>query len=180
MTTYISILRGINVGGKKPVKMVALKTLYEHLNFKNVRTYIQSGNVIFDDEETGLRRLEDKIKTEIERTFGFDVPVIILTKDTLQQIIDQNPFARDPNKETSYLHVTFFSDKPKDFDESLFESKKQEGEEMHFAPNAVYLYLPKGYSKTKLNNKFFESKLKVNATTRNWKTAKEILNVAYK
>ncbi|MGV8964110.1 MAG: DUF1697 domain-containing protein [Candidatus Saccharimonadaceae bacterium] len=178
MTTYISILRGINVGGKKLIKMNALITLYEQLNFNNVRTYIQSGNVIFTYSETDVKELEGKIANEIAKVYGFNVPVIVLTKDSLQKIIDQNPFVNDAAKDISFLHITFLDSTPHEYDLKVIEGKKEVGEELHITHSAIYLYLPYGYAKTKLNNIYFESKLKVDATTRNWKTAKELLNVA--
>ena len=178
MTTYISILRGINVGGKKLIKMDALRTMLEILNFKNIRTYVQSGNVIFSIDNTDVKELADKISKLIEKELQFVVPVIVLTKETLKEIIDQNPFAKDPDKEMSNMHVTFLADKPNEYDETIVKDKMQVGEEIHFASNAVYLYLPKGYSETKLNNNFLEKKLKVVATTRNWKTTNELLNIA--
>ena len=177
MTTYIAILRGINVGGNKLIKMDVLKSMFESLYFRNVRTYIQSGNVIFSTIQTELQVLEDLIREQIEKDFGFVVPIIVLTKESLQEIVDQNPFAKDTEKEMSFMHVTFLADKPKEYDETIIQNKIQVGEEIHFASNAVYLYLPNGYSGTKLNNNFLEKKLQVVATTRNWKTTKELLNL---
>lgn len=178
MTTYISMLRGINVSGKKLVKMDALRMMYENLSFLNVRTYVQSDNVVFIYKDTDVGELEDIIGAEIERCFGFVVPVIVLKKDVLQAIINQNPFANDLSKDELYLHVTFLSNKPKEYDKSIFEKGKQSGEEFYFTDIAVYLYLPNGYGRTKLTNSLFENKLKVMATTRNWKTTKELLKLA--
>ena len=180
MTTYISILRGINVGGNKPIKMDALKALYENMNFNNVRTYIQSGNVVFTRIETDVKEIESRIAEEIANIYGFTVPVIVFTKDTLHMIINLNPFINDPSKDISFLHVTFLASTPQKYDLTTLEAKKGVGEEMHITHNAVYLYLPNGYAATKLNNNYFESKLKVDATTRNWRTAKELLNIASK
>lgn len=178
MTTYISILRGINVGGKKLIKMDALRTMLESLNFKNIRTYVQSGNVIFTIENTDVKELAVKISNIIEKEFQFVVPVIVLTKETLKEIIDQNPFAKDTDKEMSNMYVTFLADKTNEYVEINIKDNLQVGEVIYFASNAVYLYLPNGYSETKLNNNFLEKKLKVVATTRNWKTTKELLKIA--
>lgn len=180
MTTYISILRGINVSGQKIIKMDALKNMYEGLKFKNIKTYVQSGNVIFTDNETDLKKLENKIHKQIELDFGFSVPVIVLTKEILQEIVNSNPFSKAPKNETSFLHVTFLADIPTEYDKELVENKKQIGEEIQLADRAVYLYCPNGYGKTKLNNSFLETHLKVIATTRNWKTTNELLNLATK
>lgn len=178
MTTYISILRGINVSGKNLIKMDALKKMYEGLHFKNVKTYIQSGNVIFSTQPGEEKEIADKIAKQIKKEFGFDVPVIVLTADKLREIIQQNPFIKDKQKDVAFMHVTFLADVPKEFDKKGIEEKKSAGEEMEFSDDAVYLYCPVGYGQTKLNNNFLENKLKVGATTRNWKTANVILEMA--
>ena len=178
MTTYISILRGINVSGQKLIKMDALKKMYENLKLENVRTYVQSGNVIFSSRETDLKKLENKISQQIEKDFGFLVPVIVLTAEALQYVIEHNPFAKGTTKDIAFLHVTFLADQPKEFDKKSIEDKRLEGEEIQFSKNAIYLYCPNGYGNTKLNNNFLESRLKVKATTRNWKTTNELLKIA--
>ncbi len=84
MTNYISILRGINVGGQKSIKMADLKTLYENLGFSNVKTYVQSGNVVFQTKAEKTELLEQKIHGQIKAKYGFEVPVIVMTVDKLK------------------------------------------------------------------------------------------------
>lgn len=178
MPTYISILRGINVSGKNLIKMDALKKMFENLQFKNIQTYIQSGNIIFSTQSNSVKSLETKIASQIKKDFGFDVLVIVLTAEKLRGIIQQNPFTKDKQKDISYLYVTFLTDSPNEFDIKGILEKRSAGEEIEFGKNAIYLFCPGGYGQTKLNNNFLESKLKVNATTRNWKTANELLKLA--
>jgi len=178
MIIYISMLRGINVGAHKRIKMDALKIMYEGMGFENVHTYLQSGNVIFTDEEKDSKKLEGKISSQIKNEFGFDVPIIILSKEKLQDIVEQNPLSKDHQKDESFLHFTFLADEVMDYDELKISSKKQEGEEYHISARAVYLYCPLSYSSTKLNNGFLERILKVQATTRNWKTANALLELS--
>lgn len=178
MTTYISILRGINVSGQKLIKMDVLRKSYESLGFQNVITYLQSGNVIFTGKEVDTNKLAQIISGQIEKDFGFQVPVIVLSVDKLQQIIDQNPFAKESDKDPTFLHVTFLSSIPDKYDLDTIEEKKFIGEDISVINNAVYLYCPYGYGRTKLNNNFLETKLKVTATTRNWKTTCELLRIA--
>ena len=180
MTIYISILRGINVSGQKLIKMDALRKMYESLGFHNVTTYLQSGNVIFTSNDIELCQLEQRISLQIEKDFGFDVPVIVFTFDKLKYIIENNPFTKEPDKDPASLHVTFLSSKPDNFDPKAIENKKQDGEEISFSDNAVYLYCPNGYGRTKLTNNFLEAKLKVVATTRNLKTTNELLKISQK
>jgi uncharacterized protein (DUF1697 family) len=178
METYISILRGVNVGGQAQIKMEALKKSYEKLQLSNVRTYIQSGNVIFDAAEGDTRTIESKISSQIEADFGVQVPVFVLTSESLKRIIEENPFTKDPGKDITFLHATFLAEMPKQYDRESIEDKKQGDEEIRFSEKAIYLYCPHGYGRTKLNNNFLEKKLKVGATTRNWRTTLELLRLA--
>lgn len=180
MTTYISILRGINVSGQKLIKMDVLRKSYESLGFENVATYLQSGNILFTCRETGTDALAQILSRQIEIDFGFDVPVIVLPVDKLQQIIDHNPFVKESDKDKTFLHVTFLSSIPGKYDLNAIQARKQEGEEIYITGNAVYLYCPNGYGRSKLSNNFLEAKLNVTATTRNWKTTNELLNIARK
>lgn len=178
MITYISIIRGINVSGQKLIKMAALKKMFESLNLENIQTYVQSGNVVFSSKKEDPKELEKIISSGIEAEFGFDVSVIVLNSKSLETIIEGNPFAKDPLKDNAFLHVTFLADTPLSIDEESIIVKRHVDEEIEFTSNAVYLYCPNGYGKTKLNNNFLESRLKVKATTRNWKTTNELLKLA--
>jgi uncharacterized protein (DUF1697 family) len=175
MQTFISILRGINVSGQKKILMADLKVLYENLKFKDVRTYIQSGNVIFkSNEPLSDIEFEKKIEDQIFKKYDFHVPVIIRSEDEIRKIIAANPFLKEKNIEQKKLHVTFLSNIP---DKENVESI----EKMDFSPDKfmisgkeVYLYVPNGYGETKISNTFFEKKLKVKATTRNWNTVNKL------
>lgn len=169
METYVALLRGINVGGNRRIKMEALKEMFYELDAKDVRTYIQSGNVVFLHSEIDSDQLADKISKRIKKYFGLEVPILIKTQRQWKQIVLNNPYP----KQTIHLHVTFLSELVNHtFDEELFLP-----DEFSLQGDIVYLVCPKGYSNTKLNNTFFEKKLKVVATTRNWKSINEILNL---
>ncbi|WP_118194397.1 DUF1697 domain-containing protein [Albibacterium indicum] len=178
MQTYISILRGINVSGQKLIKMDALKSMYESLGFTHVKNYVQSGNIIFSADETATKSLVEKISSQIENDFGFEVPVLVMTKNELEEIIAANPFADSPEKDPTALYVTFLAANVSDFDLDRIEEKAQKDEQIYIGSKAVYLYCPHGYGKTKLNNTFLERSLKTKATTRNWKTTKKLLELA--
>jgi len=178
MTTYISLLRGINVSGQRIIKMEDLRKTFENLGFQNIRTYVQSGNVVFTAEESEIEIIKQNISRQIEKDFGFDVPVIVLASDKLEQIINKNPFLTDSGKDLAFMHVTFLASEPSGFDITKMEEKKQSGEEIRFSGDAVFLYCPHGYGKTRLSNSFLEANLKVTATTRNWKTTKELFKIA--
>jgi uncharacterized protein (DUF1697 family) len=178
MTTYVAILRGINVGGKRMIKMDALKQLFASMGFSNIETYIQSGNVFFQCKKTSEEKLAAAIAKEIENAFAFDVPTIVKNIEALKQIITNNPFAKDKKKLAEHLHVTFLADTP--IKENIDGITKINFGDDTFAviDKAVYLYCPNSYSSSKLTNGFFENKLKVIATTRNWKTCNELVNIA--
>jgi len=178
MKTYVAILRGINVSGRNKIKMDALKSSFSSLGFEQVQTYIQSGNVVFQYQETSSGNLEELINKQILKDFGFEVPVLVLNEKELANIVKNNPFAVDENREAQFLHVTFFKEDPANVDDEEINGYVKSGEEFAISDGAVYLYCPHGYGKTKLNNNFFESQLKVSATTRNWKTTLKLLDMA--
>jgi len=171
MNIYVSILRGINVGGHNKIRMEDIKALFESLGHKEVTTYIQSGNVIFkNDKNQSVTILSQNIEKAIEDKYHFVVPVIIRSASEMQGIIALNPFLKESVIDKEKLHVTFLSDKPvSDTVKAL--------QQYHFPPDRfqvigkeVYLSCPVGYGNTKLSNTFFENKLHVRATTRNWNT----------
>jgi uncharacterized protein (DUF1697 family) len=169
MNKYISLLRGINVSGQKLIKMTELKELYESLNFTNVTTYIQSGNVVFCSIEKNVKKIQKQIEQKIEDVYNFSVPTLILTENKLKKIISSIPF--DLSKmDLSKLAVTFLDSKP---DKTLIKNLdkfKGDREEFIISEDVIYLYCPDGFGRTKLTNNLFENKLKVTATSRNWKT----------
>jgi uncharacterized protein (DUF1697 family) len=175
MATYLSILRGINVSGQKIIKMDALKALYESIGFKNITTYIQSGNLVFESKP--LKKMDEYIKHKIADEFGFEVPIIILKKEEIQSIVESNPFLKEKNIELDKLHITFLAEMPTKENLSKIAEYNYTPDVFIIKNKAVYLHCPKGYGNTKLNNTFFENKLKVTATTRNWKTSNELLKI---
>lgn len=172
---YIALLRGINVGGQKKIKMIDLKVMFESLNFKNVKTYIQSGNVSFDFGTTDTIELSNEIEKKISETFGFLVKTIIRTEEELRNIVNNNPFSKQQNIEIEKLYITFMVDIPEPSTVLLLDIKKEENEKFIIISRDIYLYCPNGYGRTKLNNTTFEKKLKTEATTRGLKTINNIL-----
>lgn len=175
MDRYISLLRGVNLGSHNKVNMLRLKQVYEDLGFKRVETFIQSGNVLFESPEKNLTKLILKIEDKIAKEFGFEVPVFIRTRVELQKLIRNNPFA---GKDPAATYVTFLSNRLKEVSIAEIEKVKGENERYYIDDREIYLYYPDGYGRTKLSNNFFEKKLKVEATTRNWKTVNALFNMA--
>lgn len=177
MNKYISILRGINVSGKRKIKMKELKDLYEKLKFENVITYIQSGNVIFDSNIKDSLKLEISIEKEILKYYGFEVPTLVRTVKYLEKVFLNNPFRDKGIEDIAKLHVTFLSVNPSSEKINKIADVKRGNDEFVIKEDVIYLYCPDGYGKTKLTNTFFEGKLKISATTRNWKTVTKLLEL---
>jgi uncharacterized protein (DUF1697 family) len=178
MATYIAMLRGINVLGRKIVKMDRLRSSLESLGFRHVTTYVASGNVIFQAAKQSPDRLAAKISEKIRREFGFSVSIVLKTPQELEKIVNNNPFPKNKQIDVSKLHVTFLSERPATNAQKALESIAAGSDRFHCAALAVYLYCPDGYGRTKLGNNTLEKKLSVGATTRNWKTVTTLLKMA--
>ena len=177
MNTYIAILRGINVSGKNMIKMPALVKTFENLGFENVKTYVQSGNVIFQSEPKSIEDLEKQIFEQIEKDFEAKIPVIVLESDSILKIQKSNPFINRKDIDLTKLHITFLSAEPDKENIVKIEPAKYMPDEFVFDSRAIYLYCPGGYGNTKLTNNFFENKLKVTATTRNLNTVSKLVEL---
>ncbi|WP_422349204.1 DUF1697 domain-containing protein [Flagellimonas sp.] len=175
MKTFIVLLRGINVGGQKKIKMADLKQCLTLAGFQDVETYIQSGNLSCRKEGLTAKDVEIEVHKAILKHFGFDVPTLALTKEELQLIIDQNPFAEEEEK--SQYFVLLKSEPEKDLVDS-FNLLHFENEAFQVNHNCVYLCCKAGYGKAKLSNNLIENKLKVQATTRNYRTMMKLLEMA--
>ncbi len=178
MQTFITLLRGINVGGKNLIKMQELKNIFADLGFIKVQTYIQSGNIIFDSALCDIFTISEMIAKAIENNFQCKIFVLTLSIAECKEILAQNPFfSYNSNYNIDKLFITFFSDKP----EQQYCTKLSEYEsEDHFllTEKCLYLHCTKNYSDTKINNQFIEKQLKIQATTRNVKTIQKIITLA--
>ena len=178
MHTYIALLRGINVSGQKKIKMAELRTQLTELGFENVQTYIQSGNILFHFPETEHEILEKKIADKISADYGFEVPVLVKKATDFQEALDRNPYLKDENNDPKRIYFTFLATAPSVEQIKVLEEKNYEPELYTIDSKNIYLYVPKGYGRTKLSNNLFEQKLKVQATTRNLKTVKKLIELA--
>ncbi|WP_299681004.1 DUF1697 domain-containing protein [uncultured Tenacibaculum sp.] len=170
MKTYIVILRGINVSGKNKLPMQELRVMLEGLEFSEVKTYIQSGNIVLKSSKETIE-VEKIIKVGISKTFGYDVPVLARTVTEWEKAIANNPYSEVEEKQQ---YFTFLSAIPeiKSFD---IDAKADTYEVID---DVVYVNAVGGYGKTKLTNNLFEKKLNVTATTRNLKTTLKLLTLA--
>jgi uncharacterized protein (DUF1697 family) len=175
MTTYIAFLRGINVSGQKLIKMDHLKGVLESKMVKNVRTYIQSGNVVFESSESEAHLLTEQIEQLIETTYSFQVTVILRTLQELENIISETPYKVEELLETDSLYVSFLSEQPTKEEIAACLSFQNDIDEFTISDKEVYILIHKKYGETKFSNHFLEKKLKVAATTRNWATVNKLV-----
>jgi len=170
MTAFVSLFRGINVGGHKGVRMGDLKDLYESLGFKDVATYIQSGNVVFTGDDADVARLRGQIEDGFEKKFGFHSEVFVRTSAELRDIIDKNPFQGQQSKESKRVVVMFLAAHPDDrAQEDLFKTYAGP-EEIFITGKEMYIYYADGIGRSKLSHGFIEKRLKTLGTARNWNT----------
>ncbi|MEO0573487.1 MAG: DUF1697 domain-containing protein [Bacteroidota bacterium] len=173
MKTYIAFLRGINVSGQKKIKMADLRASLQRQGLKNVHTYIQSGNVIFDVLSTEVKELGTQIEKTIEADFGFEVPVLLKAPKEIQGIVDNNPFKGEIDPKGLYFALLHKA--PSNELISSFQELKFDNEDFHYTDGCVYLNCKLGAGKAKLNNNLIENKLKVTATTRNLNTMRKMI-----
>jgi uncharacterized protein (DUF1697 family) len=173
--TYVALLRGINLGSHNKVPMPKLRALVEGLGYRDVATYIQSGNVVLTTTESAAK-VGKAIHDAIDKEFGFDVAVVVRTSTQLKKVVDANPFAKKA-KDDGHLHVIFLAAKPKADKVKALTSGDWGDEEVAVKGTEAYLHLPNGYGRAKLNNMLVEKKLGVATTTRNWRTTAKLLDL---
>ena len=179
MTTYIAFLRAINVGGRNLIKMADLRGAFESLRLKNVRTYIQSGNVVFEAAEANAEALAKKIEKKLLQSFGFEVPVFLRTMSQLEDILKQDPFKRIQPNEDIRTFVTFLSAEPATTPPLPLIFPKENAEVLAINNGAVFLLCRrKKNGMFGFPNAYLEKAVGLTATTRNWTTVKKIVGFA--
>jgi uncharacterized protein (DUF1697 family) len=178
VNTYISMLRGINVGGSNQIRMADLKKLYEELGFQEVVTYVNSGNVVFRTPETDANAIARRIQAQIKETLGGDVPVLIREPHDLERILAHNPFLTGRKEDTSKLHVMFLSAPPVPTNLAKLVKPANCEDEFIFGEQEIFLFCPGGLGRTKLTTALFERSLKVTTTTRNWNTVNALFKLS--
>ena len=178
MKIYIALLRGINVSGHKNIKMAELRELLKTLDFHDVETYIQSGNIVFKSDEVNIQKLEVIIKKGIADKFGFDIPVLVKTCHEITAILKENPFKKQEDLEANRIYYTLLHTAAKNEHTSSLQQEDYPNELFLITTNCVYLNCKRGAGKAKLTNNIIERKLKVEATTRNHRTMQKLLELS--
>lgn len=177
MNTYILLLRGINVGGHRKIKMADLKLALEKMKFKDVQTYIQSGNVVFKHKKEDVNLLGNAIESMIEEKYGFEVKSLVILAEDFKEVFKNNPYL--PNKETEIekLYCTFLFNTPEDSKIALLKEVDSPHDEFVFGENCIYFLYNNGAGRAKISSSLIERKLKVSTTTRNWKTMTKFMDM---
>src|SRR5262245_26440293 len=176
MATYIALVRGINVG-RNVLKMERLRALWAALGFTEVRTYIQSGNVVFEAADAPSKQAA-RIESSLEGETRLPVSVILRTPADLKRLVAKNPFLKQKGVDPSKLHVSFLADKPTKEGLKRLAAIDAGADQYQVAGQEIYLHCPNGYGKSKLANSALERALGVRATTRNWRTVETLLAMA--
>jgi uncharacterized protein (DUF1697 family) len=177
MNTFVALLRGINVGGKKMVPMPALRSLFSALGHADVVTYIQSGNVVFRTPGRKEKEIAVALEQEIAATFGISVTVLLRTPAELEAIAENNPFL-EGKADISKLHVVFLAEPPAPKAATKLDPERSPPDEFRLRGREIYLHLPNGMGRSKLTIDYFERRLGVAASARNWNTLLRLLALA--
>jgi uncharacterized protein (DUF1697 family) len=176
MNTYIALLRGINVGGNHQLPMRELTPLLENLGLQNVKTYIQSGNVVFQSEQTDRAQLAQAITGAIQQSHGFAPYVLLLDSRELAAAIAANPFP-EGEAEPKSLHLFLLGGVPRSFDTDALDRVKAPNERYQLIGQVFYLHAPDGIGRSKLAETAGKG-WGVNMTARNWRTITTVMDLA--
>ena len=179
MQTYISFLRGINMTGHNSMKMSDLLQLYIELGFQDVETFIQSGNVIFRSTlENPEHSTADKIEKSITQRFGYDVRVMIRNIEELRVVYSSNPFTSEGKFDPARTAAIFLHDVPSEAQIQKVIKADYPPDKFKIIGKEIFIFCPNGFGRSKIYTNFFENKMGVTGTARNWKTMTTILNIA--
>jgi len=178
MGVVISMLRGVNVGGKHKIKMEVLRALYESIGLRGAQTLLQSGNVVFRTEQRDLIALAKQIESAVERKLGFHSDVVLRTSTELRDVVARNPFAKRAGVDASKLLVSFLVSDPGAEARGNVLRIKCEPEELRIDGREVYIYFPNGMARPKLSMALVERTLRTSWTGRNWNTVRRLMEMA--
>lgn len=176
-STHVALLRGINVGGRNLLPMDELAWMFEDAGCAGVRTYIQSGNVVFVASPSVLRVARETIAAAVSARIGTDIPIVLRSVDELAQAIEANPFPGE-SQETRILHVGFLADRPSSDRVSSLDPDRSPPDEFVVRGREIYMRLPNGMARTRLTTGYVERMLATRVTFRNWRTVLKLLKMA--
>jgi uncharacterized protein (DUF1697 family) len=173
---FVALLRGVNVGGKNKLPMADLAAMFVEAGAKDVKTYIQSGNVIFKASPQDAVRIPERVSSRIHERFGFAAPMVVRTLAELRRVLAANPYFKDGNDEKP-LYVMFLAHTPDPGDVEKLDPNRSPGGSYHVDGHVIYLHLPTLVAASKLTNAYFDSRLKTISTSRNWRTVNKLVEL---
>ena len=174
------MLRGVNMTGHNTIKMTGLVDLFRQIGYTDAETYIQSGNIVFTSRNRNISDVSSGIRKTILSEFRLNIAVITRTMDEMKKIISANPFLEEPGFDPSKMAVLFLELKPSDAQVLKVAGIDYPPDKFSINSSEIYVYCPNGFGKTKLYTNFFEAKMKVTGTARNWRTVNKLLELAEK
>ena len=176
MIRYVAFLRGINVGGHKPIKMADLSRLFTSFGLQNVKTYIASGNVLFETPETDPEVVSQRVEEGLRKALGYETTIILRTMSELVELVSSDPFKDVPQPENVRLYVTFFAEVPHSVLKLPYESPQGEFQILKKTNREVFsvVFLSQ-ISRSVDGMTFVEKEFGKASTTRNWNTVKKIV-----
>lgn len=171
---HLALLRGINVGGKHMLPMKVLLELFREANCLDVRSYLQSGNILFSAPPDLATSIPTRVSARIREGFGFDAPVQVKSRMHVAEVVRGNPFLAEEVPEGE-LHVLFLADPPDPARLAELDARRSPPDSFRLGEQALYLRLPNGVARSKFTNDYFDSKLRTTSTARNWRTVTALL-----
>ena len=176
-SVYVALLRGVNMGGKNKLPMKDLAEIFAKAGCDRVKTYIQSGNVVFSAPESLCRSLPESVAKEIRRRFGHSPAMTLRSLQQMLDIVRHNPYIQ-PGMDEKRIAVLFLADTPTEKLIASLDAERSPGDDFTVRGSEIYLHVGKnGFAKTKLTNAYFDSRLKTMSTGRNWRTTCTLLDM---
>jgi uncharacterized protein (DUF1697 family) len=172
---YVALLRGINVGGKNRLPMKDLVSIFDCVGCTDVRTYIQSGNVVFQAEPSLAERVPALATDEVRARFGHEIPIVVRDAKAMRRVVARNPFLE--GSDVAHLSVAFLAAKPTPAAVRTLDPDRSPPDEFKVSGRELYLCCPNGAARTKLTNQYFDSRLQTITTVRNWRTVLALLEL---
>ena len=173
---HVALLRGINVGGKNKLPMADLARIFTEAGCLDVRTFIQSGNVVFAANPKLAARIPEIVERGISKRLGLRVPIVLRSSAELGAAVGRNPFL-DKGVDEDWLHVGFLAEAPDRSRAASLDPKRSPGDSFALHGREIFLHVPNGMARTNLTNAYFDSKLATTSTFRNWRTVSKLLEM---
>ena len=174
--SYVALLRGINVGGKNKLPMDTLRSLVEECGGRNVRSYIQSGNVVFTSSPAVASKMPNALQARIASDCSLNVPVVVRSRTEIAEVVKEGPF-HSKAPEIKFVHVMFLADTPSSSQIETIDESRFPGDVFAVIGNRIHVWFPNGTARSKFTAAYIDRVLQTTSTMRNWNTVCAIANL---